>query len=75
MTSLVQFLFIILVPIVAVVGGLVTLFAVGALFDALDNPDDLRKRVEGAFRQPAAAARQTGADHYYQPYWREKTAR
>jgi hypothetical protein len=71
MVSFVQFLFIMIVPIVAVVGGLVTLFAIGALFDALENPDDLRRRIDGAFRQPVAAPRQTAADHYYQPHWRQ----
>jgi hypothetical protein len=66
-----QFLFIILVPIALVVGGLVSLFAVGALFDALEHPDDFKKRIEGAFRAGPAAARATRASHYYQPYWRE----
>jgi hypothetical protein len=71
MESLFQFLFIVAVPIVLVVGGLASLFAVGALFDAMENPDELRVRIEGAFRQPAAQARQTASDHYYQPHWRE----
>jgi len=71
MESLIQKLFIVAVPIVLVVGGLVALFATGALFYVLDNPDDLRKRIEGAFRGTSRPARATGEDHYYQPYWRE----
>ena len=70
MTSLVQFLFILLVPIVLVVGGLASLFAVGALFDALDNPQDLQRRVEGLFRQPPREPRPLSSRHYYQPHWR-----
>ena len=65
-----QFFFIVLVPLVVVGGALVSLFAVGALFDALENPGDLRQRVEGLFRRPVAAAKPLGADHYYQPYWK-----
>jgi hypothetical protein len=71
-TALVQFAFIVLVPLVAVAGGLVTLFAVGALFDALEHPEQMRGRVEGLFRRPTRPARTPGPEHYYQPYW-EKT--
>jgi hypothetical protein len=71
MVSLVQFLFIVLLPLVMVAGGLVTLFAVGALFDALEHPDELRARIDGLFRKPPAPARQTAADHYYRPHWRQ----
>ena len=70
MTSFVQFLFILLVPVVLVIGGLVSLFAVGALFDALENPEDLQRRVEGLFRQPLRAPRPLSPKHYYQPHWR-----
>jgi hypothetical protein len=66
----IQFLFIVLVPFVVVGGGIVSLFALGALFDALENPGDLRQRVDGLFRRPQAAPRPLGADHYYQPYWK-----
>jgi hypothetical protein len=65
-----QFFFIVLVPLVVVAGALVSLFAVGALFDALENPGDLRQRVDGLFRRPQAPPRPLGADHYYQPYWK-----
>ena len=68
--ALIQFLFILLIPLVLVGGGLVTLFAVGALFDALENPDELRGRIEGAFRRPPRDPQTPGADHYYRPYWR-----
>jgi len=70
MTSFFQFLFILMVPIVLVIGGLVSLFAVGALFDALDNPQEIQKRVEGLFRQPPSAPRPLSPRHYYQPHWR-----
>lgn len=69
MTSLVEFLFIVALPLVVVAGGLVSLFAVGALFDALENPGDLRGRIEGAFRRPPKAPKPTDSDHYYRPYW------
>jgi hypothetical protein len=60
---------ILLLPLVVIGGGLVTLFAVGALFDALDHPHEVRGRIDGAFRRPPPPARRTRADHYYQPYW------
>jgi len=44
--AILQFLFILVVPVVLVAGGLVTLFAVGALFDALDNPSEISGRIE-----------------------------
>jgi hypothetical protein len=65
----VQFLFIVAVPFVVVAGGLVTLFAVGALFDALENPGELQSRIDGLFRRPPAPPKTPGPDHYYQPYW------
>ena len=60
---------ILLLPLVVIGGGLVTLFAVGALFDALDHPSEVRTRIDALFRRPLAAARMTKPDHYYQPYW------
>jgi hypothetical protein len=71
MARITEFLFIVLIPLLAVGGGLITLFAIGALFDALDHPNELRTRIEGLFRQPVAPPRTTAADHYYQPHWRE----
>ena len=68
-TSLVQFLFIVAVPLVAVAGGLVTLFAVGALFDALEHPEGLAQRVDALFRPTPKPAKAPGPDHYYRPYW------
>jgi hypothetical protein len=64
-----QFLFIVALPIVLVVGGLVSFFAVGAFFEALEDPAVLGKRIEGAFRKPAAAPKPIAADHYYQQHW------
>jgi hypothetical protein len=60
---------ILLLPLVVIGGGLVTLFAVGALFDALDHPREVRTRIDALFRRPPAPARMTKPDHYYQPYW------
>lgn len=68
---LIQFLFILAVPLVLVAGAVVTLFAVGALFDALEHPDELRTRIEGAFRRPPRPPRLAGTDHYYRPYWKQ----
>jgi hypothetical protein len=65
----VQFLFIVLVPLLIVAGTLVGLFAVGALFDLLENPGEARARVEGLFRRPPAAPRAPAKDHFYQAHW------
>jgi hypothetical protein len=69
--ALIQFLFIILVPLVLVAGGLVTLFGLGALLDALDDLDELKRRIESAFRRPPKPPQAPAADHYYRPYWQE----
>ena len=70
MASLISFLFILTVPIAIVASVLVGLFAVGALFDALENPDNLKQRLDGLFHQPPREPRPLSAGHYYQPYWR-----
>jgi hypothetical protein len=67
--NLFGFGFILLLPLVVIAGALVTLFAVGALFDALDHPQELRGRIDAAFRRPPRPPRMTRPDHYYQPYW------
>ncbi len=72
MERLIQFLFIVAVPLAIVGGTLVGLFAVGALFRALDQSNALRERIERAFRRPPKPARTTGPDHYYKPYWTER---
>ena len=69
MTDLLQFAFIVALPLVIVAGGLASLFAVGAIFDALENPQDLRTRIEGAFRSATPVARNAGPGHYYRPHW------
>jgi hypothetical protein len=69
MADLVEFLFIVLVPLVLVAGAVVTLFAAGALFEALDHPDQIRARIDGAFRRPPRPPKTPGEDHYYKPYW------
>lgn len=67
--ALIEFLFIVAVPLVAVAGAVVTLFAVGALFDALDNPQALLPRIQGIFRRPPAPPRTPGKESYYKAYW------
>jgi hypothetical protein len=67
--SLLQFLFILAIPLVVVAGGLVTLFAVGALFDALENPESLGHRIDALFRSAPKPGKAPGPDHYYRPYW------
>ncbi len=69
MSAVIEFLFILVVPLVIVGGGLLTLFAIGALFEALENPGELKGRVERAFRRPPKDPKATGPDHYYKPYW------
>ena len=60
---------ILLLPLAVIGGALAGLFAVGALFDALVHPDEVRGRIDAAFRRPPRPARMAGPDHYYQPYW------
>jgi hypothetical protein len=67
------FSLILLLPFVVVGGALLTLFAVGALFDALDHPNEVRGRIDAAFRRPPRPARMAGPDHYYQPYWSSRS--
>jgi hypothetical protein len=74
LTSLIQndlvlLAFIIAIPLVIVAAVVVGFFAVGALFDALDDPEALQGRIEAFFRKPPAEARATDAKHYYRPYW------
>ena len=73
-SAIVEFAFILIIPLILVVGGLVTLFAVGALFEALENPGELKSRVENAFRRSPRDPKATGPDHYYQPFWRAPKA-
>jgi hypothetical protein len=67
------FALILLLPLVIIGGGLFTLFAVGALFDALDHPKEVRGRIDALFRRPPRPARLAGPDHYYQPYWSSRS--
>jgi len=62
-------LFIVIVPLLAVAGGLVSLFAVGALFDLLENQEAFARRIEAAFRRPPRTPTTAGPEHYYRPYW------
>jgi hypothetical protein len=69
MTEAIQFFFIVLVPLAVVAGGLASLFAVGALFDALEHPAEVKARIEGLFNRAPRPPKPPGPDHYYQPYW------
>jgi hypothetical protein len=70
MESLVYFAFIVALPVSIAIAVLVGLFATGALFDALDNPAELKQRIVGAFRGTPGDPRPLSPKHYYQPYWR-----
>jgi hypothetical protein len=70
--AIVQFAFILFIPLLVVGGGLVTLFAVGALFDALENPGELKDRLDRAFRRPPKDPKAPGPGHYYKPYWQSQ---
>lgn len=69
MLDLVQFAFIVAVPLLLVGGGLVGLFAVGALFEALEDSQGLARRINGIFSRPAKPAKAPGKNHYYRPFW------
>ena len=69
MTTLLQFGFILLVPLLIVAGVVVGLFAIGALFDLLDNPGETRARIEGIFNRPPAPARPPRKNHFYRAHW------
>jgi len=64
-----EFLFIVALPTVLAASVVVGLFALGALFDALEHPAELKARVEGIFRRPPAPPTPPAADHYYKAYW------
>jgi hypothetical protein len=72
MLTILQFAFVLVLPIVLVAGALVTLFLVGALFETLEHPEGLSSRVEAAFRRPARAPRAPSEEHYYKPYWQAR---
>ena len=69
MTELLQFAFIVVLPLIIVGGAVASLFAIGALFEALEDPQGLRSRIEAAFRRPPNPPKTPGRDHYYKPYW------
>jgi hypothetical protein len=68
-----RFAFVFILPITLTVGVALALFCLGALFYVLDHPaelrEELRRRIEVAFRRPPKPARNPGPDHYYQAYW------
>ena len=67
--ALIEFLFIVAVPLAVVAGAVVTLFAIGALFDALDNPQALVPRMRAIFRHPPRPPKTPGRESYYKAYW------
>ena len=69
MQSLMAFAFIVVLPLVVVAAVLALLFGVGALFSALDDPQGLRARLEGAFRRPPKPPRPVGERHHYRAWW------
>jgi hypothetical protein len=69
MSTIAKFAFVVAIPLVIVGATVAGLFAVGALFNALEHPEELKTRVEGLFRRPPKPARPTAPDHYYKPYW------
>jgi hypothetical protein len=69
MLQVLQFAFIVALPVLLVAGGLVTLFLVGALLEAVEHPEGLSSRIEAAFRRPPKPPRAPSEDHYYKPYW------
>ena len=68
-TAAVQFLFIVLLPLLIVAATLAGLFAIGALFDLLENPGEARGRIEGLFRRPPAPPHPPDKVHFYQAHW------
>jgi hypothetical protein len=73
MEAVAAFLFIVVLPLAVVAGGLLGLFAIGALFMVLEHPQEAKARIEGLFRSPVRPARPLAEDHYYRPYWRGRT--
>jgi hypothetical protein len=69
MLQLLQFAFVVALPILLVAGGLVTLFLVGALLEAVEHPEELSSRIEAAFRRPPRPPKAPSEEHYYKPYW------
>ena len=65
----VGFTLVLALPLVIVGGAVFTLFALGALFEALDHPHELRGRIDALVRRPPRAPRPAPPDHYYRPYW------
>jgi hypothetical protein len=72
MSELVAFLFILAVPLVVAAGAVATLFAVGALFDALDHPGEVASRIQAALRGRPKPSKPVSPDHYYKAYWTGK---
>ena len=69
LAPLLQFAFIVVTPFLVVAGAVITLFAIGALFDALEHPEELSGRVQSLFRPPLAPPKDPGKEQYYKPYW------
>lgn len=70
-----RFAFVFILPIVLTVGVVLAVFSVGALFSLFEKPEELRRRIEAAFRRPAKPAGTPGPGHYYQAYWNRHASR
>ena len=75
MEKFAQFVFIVVLPLVVLGGGLVAFFAVGAFFEATEEPSELKRRNEAAFRRPPKPPQPIGPDHYYHQYWEQTGAK
>jgi len=67
--KLAAFFFVVALPVALVVGAVVGLFAVGALFRALDDPKGWEATLHSIFRTPLKPPKPPGSKHYYKPYW------
>lgn len=72
MTEILQFAFIVAVPIVVAGGALASLFLVGAVLEAFEHPEELSGRIEAAFRRPPKTPKTASDEHYYKPYWQAR---
>ena len=70
-----RFAFILVVPLAMVAGGALSLFGLGALIYVLEQPQEVRTRIEAAFRRPEKPARKLNPSHYYQAYWTRDSSR
>ena len=61
--------FVVAVPLVLTALAVAGFFAVGALFDALDDQEALKQRIDAFFRRPPREPAMADRRHYYRPFW------